>query len=107
LDDVFFDDALASGVPMPRRDGGRQLLLNLRKGDHLIVARSELMFRSFLEFGRILDGWAKRGVVVHLCDVPAGPLDPEDALTRPLIDMLVLFTASQRRRIATRCETVS
>jgi DNA invertase Pin-like site-specific DNA recombinase len=107
LDDVFFDDAHSGGLPLSEREGGKRLLLDLRKGDHLVMARADLMFRSFIEFVRTLDGWARQGVVVHLCDVPVGPLDPEDDLCRCAIDLLVLLYASVSRRIATRCKAVS
>ena len=46
-------------------------------------------------------------MVVHFCDVPAGPLDPENPLTRHLIDLIVLFNASRSRQIATRCRRVA
>src|SRR5215469_13798781 len=58
LDDVFFDDALSGELPLAKREGGSGLLLNLRQGDHIVVARSDLMFRSFSEFVRTLDAWA-------------------------------------------------
>jgi DNA invertase Pin-like site-specific DNA recombinase len=107
LDDVFHDDALSGALPLSEREGGKNLRLNLRKGDHIVAARFDLMFRSSIEFGKTLDVWAKLGVVVHFCDVPAGPLDPENPLTRHLIDLIVLFNASRSRRIATRCRAVS
>jgi DNA invertase Pin-like site-specific DNA recombinase len=107
LDDVFSDDAFSGGLPLAERAGGKGLLRGLRKGDHIVAARMAGMFRSFIEFGKALDAWAKLGVVLHLCDVPAGPLDPEDPLTRHLIDLLVLFNASRSRRIAARCRAVS
>jgi DNA invertase Pin-like site-specific DNA recombinase len=107
LDDVFLDDAPSCGLPLAEREGGKALLRGLRKGDHIVAARMGGMFRSFIEFGKTLDAWARLGVVRHLCDVPAGPLDPEDPLTRHLIDLLVLFNASRSRTIAARCRAVS
>ena len=107
LDDLFIDDALSGGLPLSEREGGKKLLLDLRKGDHLVVARADLMFRSFAELSRTLGAWAKRGVVVHLCDVPVGPLDPEKTLCRLVIDFLVLWNASTSRRISQRCREVS
>jgi DNA invertase Pin-like site-specific DNA recombinase len=107
LDDVFHDEALSGALPLSEREGGKDLRLNLRKGDHIVAARFDLMFRSSIEFGKALDVWAKLGVVVHFCDVPAGPLDPDNPLTRHLIDLIVLFNASRSRRIATRCRAVS
>jgi DNA invertase Pin-like site-specific DNA recombinase len=82
-------------------------MLNLFSGDHIVAARFDLMFRSSIEFGKTLRVWADLGVVVHFCDVPAGPLDPENPLTRHLIDLIALFNASRSRRIATRCRAVS
>jgi DNA invertase Pin-like site-specific DNA recombinase len=107
LDDVFSDEAPSCGLPLAEREGGKALMRGLRKGDHIVAARMSGMFRSFIEFGKTLDAWARLGVVRHLCDVPAGPLDPEDPLTRHLIDLLVLFNASRSRRIAARCRAVS
>ncbi len=107
LDDVFSDDAHSGGLPLPRREGGKKVVLNLRKGDHLVVARGYLMFRSFGELSRTLDAWANLGVVVHLCDLRVGPLDPESVAYRHLIELLLLFNSSRSRRIAARCRQVS
>jgi DNA invertase Pin-like site-specific DNA recombinase len=107
LDEVFSDDAPAGALPLAEREGGKGLMLNLRKGDHIVAARFDLMFRSSIEFGKTLRVWADLGVVVHFCDVPAGPLDPENPLTRRLIDVIVLFNASRSRGTATRCRAVS
>ncbi len=107
LDDVFCDDALSGGLPLPERQGGKKLLLNLRKGDHLVVARAYLMFRSPAELSRRLGAWFKLGVVVHLCDIPVGPLDPEVAVCRHVIDLFVLLSRSRSRRISQRCREVS
>src|SRR5262249_14878996 len=107
LDEVFTDDAPSGALPLARRERGKNLLLDLCRGDHIVAARFDLMFRRSIEFGKALDVWARLGVVVHFCDVPAGPLDPENPLTRHLIDLLVLFNASRSRRIATRCRAVS
>src|SRR5262249_49324596 len=87
LDDVFSDDAPSGGLPLAEREGGKGLMRGLHKGDHIVATRSDLMFRSSIEFGKTLRVWADLGVVVHFCDVPAGPLDPENPLTRHLIDL--------------------
>jgi hypothetical protein len=55
------------------------------------------MCRLFAELGRILDGWARQGVVVHLCDLPVGPFDPESPLYRHAIDLINRFNDSTRR----------
>jgi DNA invertase Pin-like site-specific DNA recombinase len=107
LDDVFSDDAPSGALPLAEREGGKGLLRAPHKGDHIVAARFDMMFRSSIEFGKTLRVWADLGVVVHFCDVPAGPLDPENPLTRHLIDLIVLFNASRSRGIATRCRAAS
>ena len=94
-------------LPLVKRDGGRQLVAKLRDGDHVVAAKADLMFRSFNELTRTIDDWLRRGVTVHLCDLPVGPLDPDSVVTRHVIDLLVLFNASKSRRIGTRCKVVS
>ena len=107
LDEVFADDSHSGGLPLSKRVGGQKLLLNLRKGDHLVVARAHLMFRSSIELSRTLAAWADLGVVVHLCDFPGGPLDPESAVYRRVIDVLVRLSASRSRRDSMSCKEVS
>ena len=38
LDDILLDDAHSGGLPLTVREEAKKLLLNLRKGDHLVVA---------------------------------------------------------------------
>ncbi len=107
LDGVFSDDARSCGLPLSERQGGKKLLLNLRKGDHLVVARADLLARSFAELSRTLGAWAGRGVVVHLCDLPVGPMDPQSPAYRHVIDLLVMLSDSRSRRSSQRCREVS
>lgn len=107
LDDVFSDDASSGGLPLPEREGGGGLVRELRKGDHLVVARADLMFHSFVDLSRSLGARAEQGVIVHLCDSPVGPLDPESAPARLAIGLLAVFSGSVRRRASTRCRQVS
>jgi putative DNA-invertase from lambdoid prophage Rac len=101
LDGMFVDDALSGSLPLAEREEGKRLLLTLRKGDHIVVARLDLLIRSYIEFGDLLARWAELGVTVHLCDLSV-TLDPQEPSSRLLIDILVSFTESRRRRISTR-----
>ncbi len=107
LDEVFVADAVSGSLLTARRKGSRGLLPRLRKGDHIVVARSELLFRSCIELTRVLGECSKLGVVLHLCDLPVGPLDPDDPLSHHLIDFLVLYYGYKRGRIVTRSRDVS
>jgi DNA invertase Pin-like site-specific DNA recombinase len=106
LGDVFSDDARSGPLALPKREGGKKLLLSLHKGDHLVAARADLMFGSLPELGRALAAWAKMGVVVHLCDLPVGPLEPEDRACRSVLDLLAMFGETRSRVAAARCREV-
>jgi DNA invertase Pin-like site-specific DNA recombinase len=84
------------------RQAGRQLMVTLRRGDHVVVAQLHGLACSFLGFGRILKQWAKQGVVVHLLDVPGGVFDPAIPYCELLIGILVTFAEHQQRLIGLR-----
>jgi DNA invertase Pin-like site-specific DNA recombinase len=102
VDGIFVDRAAAGGQPLIAREAGGQLLLALRKGDHLIAARLDRVSRSLLGFGTILEALDKLGVVVHLCDVPGGVLDPKNRYCSMLTRILVAFARHDRRMLGQR-----
>jgi DNA invertase Pin-like site-specific DNA recombinase len=69
LDGTFIDRAAASEQPFQDREAGRQLWLELRSGDSVIVAHTDRLAHSFSAFARLLDDLTKRGVTLHLLDL--------------------------------------
>ena len=100
IDVVFTDDADAGWLHLIDREAGKSLLTALGKGDHVVVAGIHRMFVSFTEFGETLGRWAALGVVLHLCNVPQCPLDPENAFSRLMIQFILTFAGQKRHSLS-------
>jgi DNA invertase Pin-like site-specific DNA recombinase len=101
-DHWYIDDRTSGKKPMSLRQAGSVLLHRLRKGDNLVVAKLDRLSRSFCEFGRLLEIFRNVGVTLHICDLPAGRLDPNDAIMGLLIHILVSFAEFERHMISIR-----
>jgi DNA invertase Pin-like site-specific DNA recombinase len=78
-------DASDSGkLPPHRREAGGRLFRDLRRGDHVVLARLDRLADSFLEAAFTLDDWARQGIVTHVLDIAGGCLDPGNPETRKL-----------------------
>ncbi len=102
IDFVYVDRADSEKLRLMDRDAGRRLSVALRRGDHVVVARLDLLEHSLVGFGRILAHWEKHGIVTHLCDVPGGVFDPANQHGKVLIKILIGFAECERRMIGRR-----
>jgi DNA invertase Pin-like site-specific DNA recombinase len=84
------------------REAGRQLLLALRRGDHVVVARLDRLDNTLKGFTRVLDAWSKQGIVTHVLDGPLTVLDPNHPHCIVLIKILAKFAEHERRMIGQR-----
>ena len=100
--DWFADQAVTGKKPIFERPAGKELFCQLRPGDHLIVAKLDRLSRSFLDFVTILDSIEKRGVTLHILDMPFKVFEPHDEVTKMLIYMLGMFAQYERRLISIR-----
>jgi DNA invertase Pin-like site-specific DNA recombinase len=100
--DGFYADVSGSGkLSFHRREAGGRLFLDLRRGDHVVLARLDRLADSFLEAAFTLDDWARRGIVTHVLDIPGCCLDPGNPETRTLIELTVAFARYWREMIGT------
>jgi DNA invertase Pin-like site-specific DNA recombinase len=102
VDRYFIDPAVSGKKSLFDREAGKELLLILKKGDEVIVARLDRLSRSFVGFARILEFWLKHKISMHLCDMPGGVFDPENPMSEMLIGMLIVFANYERRLISVR-----
>lgn len=101
--DAFYLDAATSGkTPLVDREAGGAMMRSLRRGDHVVVARLDRISRSYIDFATTIDTWAKRGVVLHLCDLPGFVIDPENAIAMMVVQLLVTFAEFERKLIKSR-----
>ena len=96
-DEFFIDPATSGKVPIGERPAGKLLLQNLKRGDHIVVARLDRLSRSITNFARILETIEGLGVTLHVCDIPGGELNPNNHIGRLLISILVAFADYERR----------
>jgi DNA invertase Pin-like site-specific DNA recombinase len=72
-------------------------LVDVRKGDNVVLARIDALSRSLAGFGRALDLLGNMGVTVHLCEIPGCVLDPTSASRRLLVEVLKRYVERERR----------
>lgn len=102
VDGYFVDPATSSKLDLFDRPAGKKLLVELRPGDVLIVAKLDRLSRSYIEFATTLGMLEKRKIVLHVCDMPAGVFDPTNPISMLLIQILVSFANFERTMIRTR-----
>jgi DNA invertase Pin-like site-specific DNA recombinase len=102
IDFWWLDPATHSDKDIVERPDGSKLMAELRRGDHLIVAKLDRLSRSYIEFAMTLDTLEKRGVVLHVCDIPGGTFDPHNHIGRLMIHILIAFAEYERSLIRIR-----
>jgi DNA invertase Pin-like site-specific DNA recombinase len=98
----FVDTAISGKERFYERPAGKQLFNQMQKGDVIIVAKLDRLSRSMIDFAHTLDTIEKRGVILHVCDIPGGVFDPTNPISRLLISILVAFAEYERRLIGIR-----
>jgi DNA invertase Pin-like site-specific DNA recombinase len=104
VDGFYSDPAVPEKKDLIDRPAGRELLIRLKRGDRVIVARLDRLANSFIGFAHLLKAWDNRGIILHLCDLPAGSdtLDPSNPLSRRLVHLLCAFADRERQMLGER-----
>jgi putative DNA-invertase from lambdoid prophage Rac len=69
LDDVVVDRGVSGSVPVVERAAAGPLFARLEKGDVLIAAKLDRMFRSAIDALQTVEALKARGVKLHLIDI--------------------------------------
>ena len=86
---LYADEAVSAFKKhLPKRPQARVMLKQMRRGDHLIVLRSDRAFRRTLDAAQTWELLEKMGVTMHVTDMP---WDPSTASGRAMMAMLVVF----------------
>ena len=102
LTGVCVDPHASGKLPISQRKGGGWLSGNLRRGDHVILARLDRLADSFHEAALTLNNWHTWGFTVHLLDLPGGRLDAGSQHSRLVIAAVLSFATAERRMIGIR-----
>ena len=79
------DPVSAYKVPLRRRPKGREMNRALRKGDHVIFAYLDRVFRNTEDCLATMRQWKKRGIIAHFANVR---IDMDSAMGEMLITIL-------------------
>jgi site-specific DNA recombinase len=102
VDAIYSDRPSSEDLRLFDREAGKRLMLALRRGDHVIVARVDRLDASLKGFTRVLEAWSKLSVVTHVCDMPITVLDPSHPQCGLLIQILIKFAERERRMLGQR-----
>jgi DNA invertase Pin-like site-specific DNA recombinase len=90
----YLDRATEGRKSLENRKAGGELMLNVERGDHIVVARLDLLVRSLLDLTKVFDSWDRLDVVLHAVD--KGVFDPSNPTSRVLIRALIDFAQVKR-----------
>jgi putative DNA-invertase from lambdoid prophage Rac len=99
--EIFCDAGVSGSVPLDLRAAGGPMYERLKKGDTVIAAKLDRMFRNATDALVKSDEFAKRGVDVILVDIGNEPLQ-RGAQAQLYFHMLAVFANFERALIAER-----
>lgn len=100
---LFSDPGVSGAMPLSKRPGGALLLTALRRGDVVIAAKMDRMFRSASDALVTVEDLAERGVSLILADIGIEPVT-ENGTAKLFFSMLAAFAEFERTRIAERTD---
>jgi DNA invertase Pin-like site-specific DNA recombinase len=99
---IYIDTAKSGKIPIFERPAGRELLKNLRPGDHVVFPKLDRGFRSLADCVNVLAQFEKMGIKVHVVNLMGGALDLSSPMGRFLVHVLAAFAELERDFISER-----
>lgn len=97
----FYDDAVSGGKLFSERTHGRTVYFSLEKGDYLVVASVDRLFRNKRDGFITLDDLDRKGVKRAILDLPdLSGLEGDEELYELLEDQMVLYAHTFRRMLS-------
>ncbi len=105
FDVVFFSDPAVSGsISLGRRPQGAEMFASLKKGDIIVAAKLDRLFRSSLDALYVVQELQERGIGIILADMGQTPVT-ENGASKLFFSMLAAFAEFERTRINERTES--
>lgn len=98
----FIDAASARKMKFLERPAGHPLHYRLRRGDHIIISKTDRAFRRMSDCTFMMELWEEEGVIVHMLDVRGMDIDASTDLGRLIVHILGAFAEWERARISER-----
>jgi putative DNA-invertase from lambdoid prophage Rac len=103
LDQVVVEAGVSGGVPFQERPEGGKLWASLQRGDTLVAAKLDRMFRSASDCLAVVEAFKARGVSLYLLDLNGGADDVSgNGIARLFLTIVSAFAEFERDRIGER-----
>src|SRR4029077_6535144 len=103
LDQVIVEPGISGAVPFADRPEGGKLWADLRKGDTLVAAKLDRMFRSAGDCLAVVEAFKASGVSLFLLDLNGGADDVSgNGIARLFLTIVSAFAEFERDRIGER-----
>ena len=104
LDAVCVEEGVSGSIPISARKVGGPLFEMLERGDVLIAAKLDRLFRSALDALTVVEQLKARGVSLHLLDL--GGDIAGNGLSKLFLTIVAAFAEAERDRIRSRVSDV-
>ncbi len=98
--EVLIEEGVSGSVPVEERPVGGQLFAKLERGDIVIAAKLDRLFRSALDALKVVESLKGRGVKLHLLDL--GGDIAGNGLSKLFLTIAAAFAEAERDRIRER-----
>jgi len=98
----FVDSSKSGKVAWNDRDAGKELFLQLRPGDHVIIAKLDRAFRRLADCVQVLEQFERMNIKLHICNLMGGAIDLSSPMGRFMIHILASFAELERAFISER-----
>ena len=98
---TFEDRGVSGSIPLAERPAGAEMLAAANKGDCIVAAKLDRLFRSAIDALKTADDLKKRGIDLVLIDMGADPVTSTGA-AKLFFGLLSLVAEFERGRIAER-----
>jgi site-specific DNA recombinase len=100
---LFYKDKATTGSIFVRnREGGGRLMRDLRKGDHVVLAKADRMFRSLKDCVNVCEDFRKLDVSLHIVNFHGMTIDLGSPIGRALLHIMATFAELERDMISER-----
>ena len=100
VDEVVVEEGVSGSVPVEDRPVGGQLFAKLQRGNIVIAAKLDRLFRSALDALKVVESLKTRGVKLHLLDL--GGDIAGNGISKLFLTIAAAFAEAERDRIRER-----
>src|SRR5271156_1644951 len=100
---TFTDEGVSGSIPLAERPAGQEMLQAAKKGDIIVAAKMDRLFRSASDALNTAEALKARGVDLVLVDMGTSPVT-ENGTAKMFFGMLALVAEFERGRIAERMQ---